>query len=112
MMCKPTMLVVPNELMWTAQKILRTAKEPFSADNTVNPMDQIIPYKVWDYLTDPDAWYLLTDCKDGGLISYTRKSTAFDRDNEFDTKNLKFSVLRRWSAGCSNWRAMYASPGA
>lgn len=112
MMCKPVRLVVPNELMWQAEKILGTSKEPFSADNTVNPMNNKIPYVVWDYLTDPDAWYLLTDCKDGGLISYTRWATSFDRDNEFDTFNLKFLVSKRWSQGCSNWRALYASPGA
>jgi phage major head subunit gpT-like protein len=109
---KPAKLLVPNEEMFRAEKILGTRQEVESADNTINPMYKKIPLIVWDYLTDPDAWFILTDQDMEGLLSLTRRDTEADRDNEFDTQNLKFITTRRWSAGCADWRCIYGTAGA
>ena len=108
----PSRLVVPNELMWVAAKILGTQGEVNSADNTINPMYNIMPYTVWNYLTDPDAWFILTDQNEAGYTSYVRRRTTLDRDNEFDTQNLRYHSTRRWSQGLTDYRHTYASPGA
>lgn len=109
---KPKKLLVPRALMFTAEKILGTRAEYASADNTINPMYKALDLLVWDYITDTDSWFVLTDQTDAGLTSFTRWDTEFDRDNEFDTKNLKFTVTRRWSQGCTDWRNIYGSTGA
>lgn len=111
-MVQPKKLIVPRQLRFVAEKILQTKNEVGSADNTVNPMNGALELVTWVYLTDADAWYVQTDQNDAGLTSYTRWDTEAERDNEFDTKNLKFSVTRRWSQGATDWRCMYASPGA
>ena len=108
----PSRLVVPNELMWVANKILGTQGEVNSADNTINPMYQIMPYTVWNYLTDPDAWFILTDQDEAGYTCYVRRRTTLDRDNEFDTQNLRYHSTRRWSQGLTDWRHSYGSPGS
>ena len=35
-----------------------------------------------------------------------------DRDNEFDTKNLKFSAMRGFGVGGVDYNGYYGSPGA
>lgn len=110
--CKPRKLLVPNELMWVAEKILKTSGEVGSADNTVNPMKGKLELVVWDYLTDPDGWFILTDQDDVGFQSFLRRDAEIERDNEFDTQNLKFLTTKRWSQGLTDWRAVYGTSGA
>lgn len=110
MQVKVQKLLVPNETRFVMQKILMTSGEVGSADNTINPMYEVVKGVVWEYLTDPDAWFLLTDVE--GFRSFTRWGTQLDRDNEFETQNLRFLSTRRWSEGVDDWRAGYGSPGA
>lgn len=109
---QPRLLVVPRQLRYTAQKILRTAGEVGSQDNTINPMNDAMDYVSWVYLTDPDAWFICTNHTEAGLMSFVRRSVEIDRDNEFDTQNLKFLTTKRWDMGATDWRALYGSAGA
>ena len=63
------------------------------------------------YLTDPDAWFILTNVKDG-LKYFERRGDAFEMDNDFDTENAKFKATARYSFGWSDPRAIYGSAGA
>lgn len=63
------------------------------------------------YLTDPDAWFILTNIKDG-LKYFERRGDAFEMDNDFDTENAKFKATARYSFGWSDPRAIYGSAGA
>lgn len=110
--CRPKGLLVPNELRWTAMKITETEREVGTDANTVNPMNGKFTPMVWEYLTDPDAWFVLTDCDDAGLTTYQRWALEADRDNEFDTQSLKFSATERYSLGVTDWRCIYGSAGA
>lgn len=105
-------LLVPNELMYTAQKILRTSGEVGTDANTINPMMGSLEAVVWDYLTDADAWFVLQDGIRAGLTCFQRWERSIDRDNEFDTMSLKFLSSERYSYGCTDWRAVYGSAGA
>lgn len=112
---KPRCLAVPNDLMFEANRIIKSVLQNDTANNAINAIralgvfpDGII---VNPYFTDPDAWFVKTDCPDG-LTHYTRMAPAFDKDNDFDTKNAKASVVERFAAGWTNWRQDYASPGA
>lgn len=63
------------------------------------------------YLTDDDAWFVLTDAPNG-LMSFQRMEYKFSRDNDFDTENAKAKGMERYSAGFTDWRAVYGSAGA
>ena len=63
------------------------------------------------YLTDPDAWFILTNVKDG-LKYFERRADQFEMDNDFDTENAKFKATARYSFGWSDPRAIYGSAGA
>lgn len=108
---KGTKLVVSTTDQFVAEKILKTEYKVDSADNTINPMSGRHPLVVSPFLTDPDAWFLLTDAK-SGLIYTRRRKPKLERQNEFDTLNLKFINHMRFGVGFVNWRIIYGSPGA
>lgn len=105
-------LLVPRQQRFVAQKILKTAGEVGTDANTINPMKGALEMIEWVYLTDADAWFILTDNAKAGLVSFERWAMSLDRDNEFDTMSLKFLASKRWSQGVSDWRAAYGSAGA
>lgn len=107
-------LIVPTESQHLARKILQTEYEVGSGNNTINPVAQSrLPLElvISPWLTDTDAWYIKTDEKDG-LVFTDVDPVMLDRDNEFDTKNLKFSAMRGFGVGAVNYLGYYGSPGA
>ena len=63
------------------------------------------------FLTDTDEWFVLTDCPNG-LTSFDRKPIEFTTDSDFDTSNAKSKAYMRFSAGWTDFRAVYGSEGA
>ena len=112
---KPRCLLVPSTSWFEANRIVKSVAQNDTANNAVNviKMLNVFPDGIImnPYLTDNDAWFIRTDCPDG-LTHYTRMAATFDKDNDFDTKNLKASVIMRWSQGWSNFRQVYGSQGA
>lgn len=110
----PQKLIVPSESAMLARKILGTEYEVGSGNNTINPVSSTkMPLEliVSPWLTDTDAWFIKTDEKDG-LVFTDVDQVMLDRDNDFDTKNLKFSAMRLFGVGAVNYLGYYASPGA
>jgi phage major head subunit gpT-like protein len=108
-------LFVPTELQFTADKILKTEYEVNTANNTINPVKGKLKPVVSPFLTDTDAWFILTDVTESqndGFISYQRRKAEMERDNEFMTQNLSFQGSMRFSAGCTDWRGAWGSSGA
>lgn len=112
---RPQKLLVPVNLQFEAVRILKNPERPATADRDINAMYQmgIMPqgYTVNHYLTDSDAWFVLTDCP-VGLRYFDRSPLRFENDNEFDTKNMKYSAYERYVFGWSDPRAIWGSPGA
>lgn len=107
----PKKLVVPTALWAVARKIMETEKAVGSADNDKNVLMGALELIVSPWLTDTDAWFIITDAPNG-LVSYTRQEAELDRDNDFDTKNLKFTAVRRWISSWTDWRGAFGSAGA
>jgi len=107
----PKFLVVPTALWAVGEKVLGTDRVVGSADNDINVVRGKVKLIVSPWLTDTDAWFVVTDAMHG-LTSYTRREAEIDRDNDFDTQNLKFSATRRWSQGLTDFRGIYGSAGA
>lgn len=110
----PQKLIVTPEQQHLARKILETEYEVNSANNTINPVSSArMPLEliISPWLTDTDAWFVKTDEKDG-LVFTDVDPVMLDRDNDFDTKNLKFSAMRLFGVGAVNYLGYYGSPGA
>lgn len=110
----PKRLIVPIESQHLARKILQTEYEVDSGNNTINPVSSSrMPLEliISPWLTDTDAWFVKTDQEDG-LVFTDVDPVMLDRDNDFDTKNLKFSAMRIFGVGAVNYLGYYGSPGA
>lgn len=108
----PKSLVVSTQFNFTARKILESANVVGSADNDKNPIPGLFKdLVVSPYLTDTDAWFIVTDCPNG-LTFFNRRKAEIARDNEFDTENLKFKTSRRWSVSWTDPRGVFGTAGA
>jgi len=110
---KPKKLLVTPSNMFETTRILKTEGQVYSADNTLNAiktMGIIGEVVVNHYLTDADAWFILTDV-DEGLKYYERRGDEFGMDNDWDTENAKFKASGRYSFGWTDPRCIYGSPG-
>jgi len=107
-------LIIPNNLMFEAQRVTMSELQSGTANNDVNALRRMgmLPEGIVinDYFTDTDAWFIGTDAPEG-LKYYTRMSVAFDQDNEFNTKNACASAIERYAFGWSDWRGIFGSPG-
>lgn len=110
----PQKLVIRPDQMFEAKRILGSDGRPGTDLNDPNVLktEGIIPEVVINhYLTDTDAWYIITDIPDG-LKYFERRADAFEMDNDFDTENARFKATARYSFGWTDPRCMYGSIGA
>ena len=112
---RPKKLVVPPSLMFVAKRLLDTELRVSTADNDINALKQMgaIPegYTVNHFLTDSNAWFLLTDVPNG-LKHFERVALATSMDGDFDTGNVRYKARERYSFGWSDPLGVYGSPGA
>jgi phage major head subunit gpT-like protein len=108
-------LVIPPALEFDAHRIMNSTLRVGTANNDINAMRDMgmLPdgVKVWDYLTDADAWFICTDAEDG-LMLQQRMALQLTQDNDFDTKNACMLAIERYAASWGDWRGCYGSPGS
>lgn len=109
----PNRIIVPVDLTFEAQKILGTEYEVGTNNNTINAVRSKFPgsYSVNHYLTDTDAWFIITNIPNG-MKYFERRADDFSQDDDFDTDNAKYKATARYSFGASDKRAIYGTPGA
>ncbi len=61
-------------------------------------------------LTDPDAWFLITDCPDG-LKHLRRRKVRRGSEGDFETGNMRYKASERYVFGWTDWRGAFASEG-
>jgi hypothetical protein len=70
-------------------------------------------HMVYDYLTDQDSWFIMTDCQDNALIHWQRRPLKIDMDyRDPYTGNIVTTATERYSFMAGNWRGIYGSSGA
>jgi len=112
---KPKKLVIPPALQFVATRLLETELRVSTADNDINALKNngSIPdgYCVNHYLTDTNAWFLLTDVPNG-LKHFVRTPMSTGMDGDFDTGNVRYKARERYSFGVSDPLGIFGSPGA
>lgn len=111
---KPRKLVIPPDLIFEAERILKTEGRVGTFNHDINAIKNMgrIPqgYTVNQWLTSATAYFLLTDVDDG-LKYWERRAAQFAADNDFDTENAKFKVTARYTFGWSEPRCVIATAG-
>ena len=108
-------LVIPKEQQFTAERVLRSPLRVGTADNDINAIKNMgmIPegYRVNHFLTDTDAFFILTDAPNG-LKQFVRSPIKTAIEGDFDTGNVRFKARERYSFGWSDPRGIFGTPGA
>ena len=115
---RPRKLIVSAADMFNATRILESQLRTSTANNDINAIKQmgLIPEGA---LVNPyfgveatQAWFLLTSTKKNkGLLSIWRRYPELEKDNDFDTENLKAKTTARFVASVADWRSVYGTPG-
>ena len=112
---KPRKLIIPPALQFVATRLLETQGRVGTADNDLNALKNngSVPegYAVNHYLTDTDAWFLMSDVPNG-LKHFVRTPMSTSMDADFDTGNSRYKARERYSFGVSDPLGVFGSPGA
>ena len=112
---RPRRLIVPPALMFVATRLLETDGRVGTADNDINALrnNGSIPegYSVNHYLTDDNAWFIITDVPNG-MKHFERTAMSTSMDGDFDTGNVRYKARERYSFGVSDPLGIYGSPGS
>ena len=108
-------MIIPSELQFTAERLMKTQGRVGTADNDINAIASMgmVPqgYRVNNFLTDPDAFYISTDVPNG-MKYFDRAAIKTAMEGDFDTGNVRYKARERYSFGVSDYRGIFASPGA
>jgi len=112
---KATSMIVPSALQFTADRLMNSAGRVGTADNDINAIRNMgmIPggYSINHFLTDTDAFYLITDVPNG-MKHFERAPLTTKMEGDFDTGNVRYKARERYVFGVSDPRGIFASPGA
>ena len=112
---KANKLIIPADLMFVAERLMKTDNRVGTADNDINAIKSmgVVPggFSVNNFLTDTNAWFLTTDVPNG-LKHFTRAPMATSMDGDFDTGNARYKARERYSFGVSDPLGIFGSPGS
>jgi hypothetical protein len=112
---KGVKMIIPSALQFTAERLMKSQGRVSTADNDVNAIRSMgmIPqgYRVNNYLTDTDAFFITTDVPNG-MKHFNRAPLTTKMEGDFDTGNVRYKARERYVFGVSDYRGVFASPGA
>ena len=108
-------MIIPSANQFNAERLMKSQGRTQTADNDINAINSMgmIPqgYRVNNFLTDADSWYIITDVPNGmKMFSRTPLSTSMEGD--FDTGNVRYKARERYAFGASDFRGIFGCEGA
>lgn len=111
---KPQSLILPVDLEFEIDRILKTPGRVGTANNDINVLKTMGKFPkgvhVNNYLTSTTAWFIRTDCPES-MKHFKRRALEFTTDNDFDTENAKFKATERYAFGWTDPKGCFGSPG-
>jgi len=108
-------MIIPSELQFTAERLMKSDKRVGTADNDTNAIRSMgmVPqgYVVNNFLTDTDAFYIITDVPNG-MKFFQRAAIKTAMEGDFDTGNVRYKARERYSFGVSDFRGIFGVEGA
>jgi len=108
-------MIIPSELQFTAERLMKSQGRTATADNDINAIASMgmIPqgYRVNNFLTDADAFYIITDVPNG-MKMFDRSPIKTAMEGDFDTGNVRYKARERYSFGVSDPRGIFGVEGA
>ena len=112
---KAVKMIIPSANQFNAERIMKSQGRTQTADNDINAINSMgmIPqgYRVNNFLTDPDSFYLITDVPNG-MKMFSRTPLTTSMEGDFDTGNVRYKARERYSFGVSDPRGIFGVEGA
>jgi hypothetical protein len=112
---KGVKMIIPSANQFSAERLLKSQGRTGTADNDINAVASMgmVPqgYRVNNFLTDSDSWYIITDVPNG-MKMFTRAPLTTAMEGDFDTGNVRYKARERYSFGVSDYRGIYGCEGA
>ena len=108
-------MIIPSALQFTAERLMKSSQRVGTADNDINALVSkgMVPggYSVNNFLTDPDAFFLITDVPNG-MKHLERAPLTTKMEGDFDTGNVRYKARERYVFGVSDPRGIFGTSGA
>jgi hypothetical protein len=108
-------MIVPSELQFQAERLMKSQGRTGTADNDINAIVSMgmVPqgYRVNNFLTDPNAYFFITDVPNG-MKYFERTPIRTAMEGDFDTGNVRYKARERYRFGVSDYRGIFGSSGA
>jgi len=114
----PKTLVGPPELAFTMTEILASQMRSDTANNTANAFKAggleagTITWAVYEYLTDPDGWFLIGDTSKLRMRCIMREAFATMHDVDFDSRSIKSAAWETFVCGFDGYEGLTGTQGA
>jgi phage major head subunit gpT-like protein len=114
----PKRLVLPAQLEFVAAEFMASTQRADTGNNAVNALKHragfgaFEDFSVYEYLTDPDAWFILADLEETEMHWYDREKPVVLNDMDKRTRSIEQSMWYRCSVGFASFYGVYGSPGA
>jgi hypothetical protein len=112
---KAVKMIVPSANQFQAERLMKSQGRTGTADNDINSLASMgmIPqgYRVNNFLTDTDSFYIITDVPNG-MKMFTRAPLTTAMEGDFDTGNVRYKARERYSFGVSDFRGIFGVEGA
>jgi hypothetical protein len=112
---KGVKMIIPSANQFSAERLLKSQGRTGTADNDINAVASMgmVPqgYRVNNFLTDSDSWYIITDVPNG-MKMFTRAPLTTAMEGDFDTGNVRYKARERYSFGVSDFRGIFGVEGA
>ena len=116
---RPNKIIVSPTEEWNAREILKSELRADTGNNAINAFqgDEMnaagFGIYVWNYLTDPDAWFLQAPEEDHYLIFLEREPFNVVSDVNFRNRALETAAWARFDVDwANNGIGVFGSPGA
>ena len=108
-------MIVPPANQFNAERLMKSQGRTSTADNDINAIVSMgmVPqgYRVNNFLTDADSWYLITDVPNG-MKYFERTPIKTAMEGDFDTGNVRYKARERYRFGVSDYRGIFGVQGA
>ena len=112
---KGVKMIIPSANQFNAERLMKSQGRTQTADNDINAINSMgmIPqgYRVNNFLTDPDSFYIVTDVPNG-MKMFSRTPLTTSMEGDFDTGNVRYKARERYAFGASEYRGIFVCEGA
>ncbi len=105
-------MIIPSELQFTADRLMKSEGRTGTADNDINAVKNMgmVPqgYTVNHFLTNAKKWFIKTDVPNG-LKHFVRSPIKTSMEGDFDTGNVRYKARERYVFGFSDPRGVFGA---